>query len=676
MAVKMDEGQLLAALENAEGLADRSGDLGADRSRNLDFYHGKPLGNEVEGRSVAISRDVFEVVEGVKPSLLRIFAGGDEVVRFEPRGPEDEAQAKQETDYINYVCTEKNNWFLVASGWFHDALVQKVGYVKAYHDESDDLTKETYRNLSDDEFALLGQSLGDEAKSIAHEAQEIIAPDMIRTVHHVQIERTKKTGQVRICNLAPESVRVSHTATSVSTQDLDFIEHREYKTISELRLAGFDVADDLSDSGSDGQDWEAETRDQYSILRQSEGDESDPSMRRVLVREAWMRVDFDGDGKAELRHVVVVGDTFLVNEEADFIPIAAITPVILPHQHTGLCPADAVLDIQIINTLLLRGGLDNLYLRNNGRYAVDQARVNLDDMLVSRPGGIVRTSGDPQSAIFPLQHPTNAADALQMMEMMAASRETRTGITRYNQGLDADSLNKTATGVSNIMQAAQQRIELIARTFAETGVKDLFRIVHAITLKHARQQEIVRIRNEWTPVDPRSWVKRQDLSTSVGLGTGMKEQQAMMLLQIIGNAAAMGVTTPDRVYNAFKRAFQALGYKNAEEFLADPSKQPPQQPPPDPKVELEKAKLQFEQQKTQMEMQAEAQRSQMQMQLEQQQAAARAQFDQWKAQMEAQTQMEIARMRAEMEQQTKIEIARINAHAKVISGPREPSTQG
>src|SRR5690606_29982548 len=188
-------------------------------------------------------------------------------------------------------------------------------------------------------------------KIVAHEAQQIVGPDMVQVVHHVQLERTKKIGQVRICNIAPESVRVDHNATSVSTQDLDFIEHREFKTLSELRLAGFDVADDISDSGEDGQDWESEARDEYGILRNSEGDESDPSMRRDLVREAWMRVGFDGDGKAELRQLVGVGDTFLLNEETDIVPIAAITPVVLPHQHNGLCPADAVLDIQIINTL-------------------------------------------------------------------------------------------------------------------------------------------------------------------------------------------------------------------------------------------------------------------------------------------------------------------------------------
>lgn len=636
---------IVAAIEQYESLAETHGTLSDDRAKALDHYLGNPLGNEVDGRSQVVSRDVWDTVEWIKPQIADIFCGGDDVINFTPRGPEDVKAAEQETEFVNYVITQKNNWFETWYGWSHDALLQKVGYVKAYWDDSEDRTKETYKGLTDDEATLLLED--QEIEPVSAERSEL--------GWDITVERVKKYGCVKLVNVAPENVFVDANARNLNLQDqsCNFSEHRERKTLSQLRLEGFDVDDDIADSGSDTNTYE-DSRRNGGITRDDEGQEADPSMRKVLVRECWIRYDDDNDGKAELRHVVLVGTTVLLNEEADHTLLVALCPTPLPHQHTGLSVADAVSDLQLIKTALFRGSLDNLYLANNGRYAVDQSSVNLDDMLVSRPGGIVRVNGAPGQSIFPLTHPTRGDLAVPMMEYIDRIAQKRTGVNEQSQGLDPNVL-QTATHSAQIATAAMQRIKFIARIFAETGVKSLFQIVHALTLKHSRQVEMMRLRNQWIPVDPRQWVKRADMQISVGLGAGDKQQQIVFLEGVLQKqvmALQAGLTSPPKIYNALKRLTQAGGFKDPNEFWDDPSTQPPRPPAgPSPELLKEQAKaqgqLQLEQMKGQTTMQVEAQRAQ----LKQQELQANLQLQASNDARDSEREMMRAQMDAQLEQQ-------------------------
>lgn len=622
--MKMDDEKLIGVIEDHEGSAETHGDLAEDRADALDYYLGEPMGNEVEGRSQVISRQVWDVVEWIKPQLADIFCGGEEVVSFAARGPNDMKAAEQETDYINYVVTQKNAWFEVFYSWCHDALIQKNGYVKAYWDDGVDTITETYRGLTDDEMALLMQSPDMEVV----EQEEMIAVDMltgeqVRT-HNVKLKRSKPLNITRIEPLAPEYVLVSQNSKGLSLQDptLDFCEHREYKTISSLREAGFDVEDDIVDSGDGTGDWEADLRDEHSPFHDLDRDGAggDPSMRRVKVRECWVRVDYDGDGIAELRHVIVVGREILLNEDCDMVPIVALCPTPLAHRHYGLSVADAVMDLQRIQTALLRGALDNQYLANNGRYGINQTAVNLDDMLDSRAGGVVRVDGEPGANIFPLTHPTNGAQVVPMMEYMDKIAQRRTGVSEQSMGLNPNALNNQAGAQANtaMMTAAQQRIKFIARVFAETGVKNLFLLVHALTLKHSRQQEMVELRGEWVPVDPRQWSKRTDMQVSVGIGAGDKAQQIAFLTQMVQSQISLmqlNLTTPEQIYNSVSRATKLAGYKNPDEFWQNPKDAKPKPPAPDPKMLIEQAKQQADVQKFQAQQQADIQRFQAEQQM-------------------------------------------------------------
>jgi hypothetical protein len=641
----MAETTLVAAIESYESLAETDGGLAEDRTNLLNRYLGKPMGNEVDGRSQVVSRDVWDTVEWIKPQLAEVFCGGDEVINFTPRGPEDVKASEQETEFINYVITQKNNWFEIWNAWSHDALLQRVGYVKVYWDDAEDQSEEKYQGLTDEQLVMLLQD--EEVEPIESERTEM--------GWNVTVQRTNRYGCAKIVNVAPERVRIDANARNLNVNDhsCNFSEHFEQKTLSQLRNEGFKVDDDLSDGGSSGGSTSEDATRLDNGSSDTDNEDADPSMRKVWVRECWIRHDSDGDGRAEMRHVILVGKTVLLDEKGDRSMLVALCPIPLPHKHTGLAVGDAVLDLEFIKTALMRGGLDNLYLGNNGRHAVDETMVNLDDMLVSRPGGLVRTKGPPGNAIMSLTHPTKGDVAVPMMEYIDRVAQKRTGVNEQSQGLDPNVL-QTATHSAQIATAAMQRIKFIARIFAETGVKTLFGLVHELTLKHSRKAEMIRLRNQWVAIDPREWKKRADMQISVGLGAGDKMQQIVFLQGILEKqmiALQGGLTSPPKIYNALKRLTQAGGFKDPNEFWDDPSTHPPKPPAPPPDLLVEQAKgqvaMQLEDKRAQTTMATEQLRGQLKMQ----ELQANLQLQATNDQRDSERETHRAVMEAQLEQQ-------------------------
>ena len=604
----LSDAQLLAAVSAAEqaSASMSQGQLATDRSDAIDRYLGKEYGNERPGRSRVVSRDVADVVEGVLANVIKPFVAGDQVVQFNPRGPEDEDAAQQETDYVNFVALERNNGFVVLASAFKDALLLRNGYIKCGWTKRDDVTIERYEGQADDQLAIL---LSDpDVEVVQHSEypdptfmpppmpapqaiQAGMTPDMPpqQMLHDVVIRRKAPVEYVEMMPVPPDEILISERARTPCVQDVTFIQHRVRKTISEIRQLGYDVPDDITDDDS-GNTLEDYARDRFSFTSEDDDYVNDPSRREVLFKESWIRFDYDNDGIAELRRVCSIGQTVLANDESDLIPIASFTGTLMAHQHLGVSLYDQVKDLAELKTAVLRQYMDNKYLINNTRTVVDVDRVNLDDLLESRPGGIVRANGDPATAVVPLVTPDTGASALQALEYLDSTRENRTGYTRYAQGMDSDSLiNKTATGLMQATNQSQMRLEMISRTIAETGIRDLFRIVHALTLKHANKAEKIRLRNKWVTVDPRTWVRRTDLQISVGLGAGNAEQmfgKLMAMVPLMQQAQAMGLAGPQEAYNLGAELWKSAGFKNPDKFIHPPQIDPqtgqPAVPPPKP----------------------------------------------------------------------------------------------
>jgi len=706
--MKMDTPTLLGVIGQFEqesyGFSD--GILQAQRSYAIDRYLGNPYGDEVEGRSQVVSTDLRDVIEWVLPQCLRVFLSGDQVVKFQPQGPDDEQAAELETNYVNYVILERNDAFNVFSTWFRDALMSKVGYVKTYWQVRSDVKLEEYHGLTDDMLAVLMADKDVEviaqsdypdsgftpppmpAAQAIGMGQGPSSPPPPPMLHDVKVRRIKPMGHVCIDNVPPEEIRVHHSHRTIALNDCVFLQHETRQTVSQLRQYGYLIDDEMANEAGDDR-WTGSieiARDRFADSPELFDDTSslDPATRFLRVRESYLRVDYDGDGVAELRKVCHVGRRILkysdgseANEETDMVPFAAITPIVFPHRHIGIGFDDLTRQVGEVKTQVVRQFLDNLYLSNNGRYAIDVGLVNIDDMLVSRPGGIVRTTGNPAAAIMPLTHPTVGQSALEGLQFVDSWRENSTGVSAYYQGLNADTLNKTATGISQIMTASQGRVEAVTRSFA-SGMKDLFALVHALTLKNATSDEKLKVNGKWATVNPREWVKRTDMAITVGLGSGTREsriQQLGQLMQIQMQGLQLGICNPENVYHTGSKIAEEMGYRNVQDYFTDPSQQPPQPHPPPPEVMAAQIKAQSDQQiagvKAQADQQVEQARAQADMAVQQQKIQTDAQLDLAKHEM----QIKFDDFRHSREQETQIMIAKIKAAAQVQAADITASKQ-
>jgi ribosomal protein L15 len=670
--MNIEDMEIIAQIEAQENIAYGVNDsaLSNDRAEAIDYYLGQPFGNEEEGRSQVVSYDVQDTIESALPQLLKVFVAGDKVVQFDPKGPEDQEAAEQETDYINHVVMEQNEGFKIFYVWFKDALLSKNGYVKVYAEEEEEEEEYEYKGLTDAQLQMLASDEGTEVLEHTGYPDPSVNMDVVYQqammngvdpttvmqpmLHDVKLKVTEKETEIHIENVAPENMMISVEVNGPNLQDAKFVQHREVMQLADIAETFDKPLEYIKSIMSDLRD----TFEEESNARDIYDEEYDRAIesQEALVKDTYIKLD------GERYRVVVLGNTVLYKEKCEYVPFACITPMIMPHRHIGRSYADLTMDIQLIKSTLIRGQLDNMYLANNGRYAISD-RVNLDDMLTSRPGGIVRVEGDPGSGIMPLSHPPLPASSFGMVEYMDSMKEKRTGITAYNQGLDANSLNKTATGVAQIMNASQQRIELVARTFAETGVKELFKLVHYLVRTTLTKPDIIRLRNKWVEVDPREWKARKDLSISVGLGAGNKDQQLTHLMSILNmqkEAIQIGLTSPEKIYNALAKLTQNAGFKNPEEFWVNPANNPQGQEPPkeDPNDKLIQGQLAIEQQKAQSDMALSQQKAQAQLAQEQERSKndiiierekimAQAELEKFKAQLKAETDLAIAQIKAQ-----------------------------
>jgi hypothetical protein len=673
-----DVDRLLNAIDAEEEHSygsDSDGELASERATAVDLYLGRNIAPAPEGRSQVVDRSVYESIQWVKPSLSRIFANGDDVVELPPVGPEDEEGAKQEAQFLNHVLLQKNNWFQIFDTASTDALLTKAGYLYPYIEERRQIEIDTYKGQTPESLAFIMEGKPDIVSQkeypdpdyvepppqpmmqpgpdgqpmpvIGPDGQPVMQPPQpAPMLYDVEIRRTKVDKHFCVKALPPERCKISQSTDTVQiSRGCPYFEYYDFVTISELREMGYKVEDDIADD-ENGDTEEDTARDQYSEQNWADKNQLDPSMRRVKCRWVWIRFDYDEDGIAELQYVVRVGRKMLYRQELSRIPVAVLCADPLPHRHVGLCPADIVADIQQTKTAIIRQGLDNLYLSNNPQKFADGKFVNLDDMLVSRPGGTVRLK---PGAVFGqnfgvMQVPFVFPQAIEGLGYMDHVRETRTGVNNSFQGLDASQLTQLQPGtVNQISSMAAQRTEQIARNFAN-GVEELVSILHEIILKSGHKKEVVQLRGEWVTVDPSTWRKRTDFRISVGFAAGNKDAQITRLM-MIGNMqkeAMMGglpIVTPENVYETMNELIKASDLQAPGRFLTHPSKAPQKGPPqPDPTV------VAIEQMKSQSAEKIKG----AEIQSEQAVTQAKLEVDKYKADLASQTQLAIEQMKAQV----------------------------
>ena len=535
--------------------------------------------------------------------------------------------ADQATAYLNHVFYKENNGFKLLYNFFKDALIEKNGFLKVYYDESQKLEHETYKNLTsqeydalletDDEIEIIEKEeiedtkLKEQNELILEQAEQTIAdPAQLEIIKsqlpkpilcNVKLKRISQNGSIKVESVTPDEFLISRNATTI--EDADFIAHRVHMTRSDIIQMGFSPEQVMELPKAEQDVFNTEemvgTRDidSYPI-----NVASDRSTEKVEIYECYIRYDYDKDGIAELRKIISAGadgSHILENMPCDSMPFVSVTPIPMPHRFYGRSVSELVEDIQLMKSTVMRQLLDNMYLTNNNRVAVMDGMVNMDDLLTSRPGGVVRTKQQPNQVMQPIQAQPISQQAFPLLEYLDTVREVRTGVTKYNQGLDSDSLNKTATGISAIMNQTQMRAELIARIFAETGVKDLFRKMFELSVKYQDKEKIIQLNNQYIPVMPTEWKNRFNITIQVGLGTGTKEQQLIILNNILDKQLQafnlqgqreFPMVSLKNIYNTLSKIVENAGLKTVDSYFINPDlgRQFVTPPPPPPVTPIEK----------------------------------------------------------------------------------------
>lgn len=737
----LDEDEILAVLrayrEDAANYADDT--LGPDRERAYTYYEGQVLNDDgtpealEPGRSGTVVREVADIVHTMLPGIIRIFAGGDRVVDYEPNRAEDVPQAEQATDYIQYlVNADGNNWFATLYDAVHDALLKKIGVIKWTFEDSHKVEEFDYTGLtllqfmqlaSDPEIEILEQkTVEDDTATLAppggggappgaplpdpmqpsapggpppagagppapvarrdllssappspaglnspamggltgqpglgpgaapgagglspspvpatppglspagqggppgafpepsaSSAPELFAPGAPMPLTDCRVRRTRQKRVLRVMAVPPEEFLIAREARDILTSR--YVAHRTTPTVSDLIERGYDremVEEHASpDAEARNSVRSSEARQRNPGLRDGDPDGGpDISTWRVPHTEQWVRLDADGDGVAELHRICTVGENSeeIATDEIDAeAPFAILSAVRLPHAAIGYSIADQTIDLQDIKTSVLRSILDSLAQSIFPRTVVVENAVTMDDVLNNEVGAIIRAQAP--GMVQPLAEPFIGQQALQVMQYLDEMRAQRTGISRQSQGLDANVLQSTTkTAVSASVEAQQDRVELIARTFAELGIKDVFRGLLRYVIRHQDKARVVRLRNQWVSVDPRWWDAEMDVSVNVGLGRGTDEtrmaflatigQKQEQVLQMLGPDNAL--VSIGQIRETYAEMLRIAGFKNVDRFfkVVTPeqeqmlSKQMSQNKPPDPnqllaQVEGEKTK--------------------------------------------------------------------------------------
>jgi hypothetical protein len=597
--------------------------ISPQRATAGEYYKGEPFGNEEEGRSQVVSMDVRDTVQAIMPSIMRVFFSAANVVEFAPNGPEDVQSAEQATEYVNYCLTRDNNLFEVCYSSFKDALVRKNGIVKLWWDEDKSVETINYTGLDEQAFTVLVSDPDVELRDIEVQMSEmqVETPDEMMVsappaTYSCTAVRTTTKGRIAVASVPPEEFLIDRQAKSL--EDAQFVGHRRYVTVSDLVKMGYELEEieDLGYETTEDFNGNEEAFDRNPDATILGAGRTDLASRKIEYIEAYLYVDMDGDGIAELRRVCVGGNAYRVlhNEPCDHIPFVSFCPDPEPHTFFGISVADVVMDIQLIKSNILRNMLDSLAQAIHPRTAVVEGQVNIEDVMNTEVGGIIRMRAP--GMVQPFATPFVGQAAFPMLQYMDELRENRTGISKAAAGLDANALqSSTRAAVAATVTAAQQHIELICRIFAETGMKPLFKKALHLLTTYQDAPRMVRLRNQFVPIDPRVWNAGMDVIVNVALGVGTNEEKMAFLAQVAqkqemliqqGGVENNPLVDLSQYRNTLAQMLALAGYKDPNMFFKDPATQPPPPPPPPPPPSPEEILAQVQAQAIQADIQKKA----------------------------------------------------------------------
>jgi hypothetical protein len=645
-----------------------------DRAKALDYYLGdmdKYVPPEVN-RSKVVSRDVADTMGWMLPGIIRVFTASDRMAVAEPVGEEDVQFAKQATDGLNYVFWKDNKGYEIVYSATWDALLVGNGIIKTYYDETPVYTTSFHSGLTDDQRAqlLMGDDEGEAPEVLAQSEKPTVDPMTGEQIvlYDLKIKRKKADGKFVVEAIPPEQFLIHEDA--ITTDDAAFTAHWERKMRSDLVEMGYDKDDVAAIPAAGRNETPEETARRESV---SPTDSADKTTELVDYYECFIRIDVDDDGEAELVRVCFGGgkDGKLLHWETweDENPFDDIPCEPIPHRWSARSVADETMDVQEIKTVLSRQGLNNLYATNNPQRHVAGKVENPDELTNPTFGGIVFSAAG--TTIVPLEVPFVANHVFEAMAQQDEVIQRRTGVSRQGMALDPETLqHQSATANQNAQDASYSQVEQIARNMAEWGWSKVFRKLLKLLVKHQGPRSLM-MNGKPVQIDPRFWNADMDVTINVGLGTGSRDRDLLHLQGVLATQTglidrfmAAGATDDaidmlPKIVRTMEKMAESAGIRNPEDFypeytqekvasLKGLAKQRAQQP--DPKVEVERAKLEMQEMLAGQKLQMQAQVEQMKMQAKAvaEQSQAQREVMKERAQMEADLQVEVAKMRSEM----------------------------
>jgi hypothetical protein len=642
------------SIRQAVGSFTSGSEMQEQREAAINYYTQQPKGNLFPtGVSKVVTSDTMEIVDSYLAVISELMLSNGKIAKFNPSDPTQTVAAGLASELTNHCIFTKNNGWVELNTWIKGALLFKNSIIRWRWDEQTKTKIEEYENISVLEVdALLSEG---DAEIIEIRVGEGIDPESgEETYEYVSIRKEIDKSKVALENIPPESFMINRDATSIATAN--FVGIQTEMTLSDLREMGFDVDDNIGEGVEASNftfDYESSVRQSINEVQQNfHEDFMGTANREVVVTESWIKVDRDGDGVAELKRFITVGEEILLEEYADSIPLACLNPIEIPHAFYGMSIADATKSATEIKTTITRGMIENVYLSNYGRTLADPNTVDFRALQSPEPHQIIPTNGSPMSSVHTLVPAQLAPSTFSLLEYMNTEKEMATGMTRAAQGVNEklfDSGN-SAGKIAMVEQAAQKRISYVARRFAETGFKDLCKGVYSLILDNS--ESILRDYSYYN-ITPESLMDLENLTVDIDVGANSsantQENMMMMAQQVMPmlyqSPESKGIINPKAPFTIARQLLESMGIDNWVDFIVDPDTEQGQQQKQAAMQEAQQSQEQagkaeqVEQQKIMLQLQkqmADIQKKQADMELD------REKFEYQKTKDAAELQLELA----------------------------------
>ena len=684
----MDDDEVQSIVKDAldSAISFVESEIAEDRIKSQRYFEGEVDIGQEDGRSKIVATKVRDTIRAIKPSLMRVFLSSENPVEYVPTSQEDVAGAEQATKYAHWKFQQLDGYRLLNDA-IHDALVKKTGVIKIWWEDNKEAEIHSYTNVTEEEMLAI---VNDENVTVLEHSTEVeiemneMGIEIEVPMHSLKISYEKRTGNLQMESVPPEEFIVDRNAKSVD--DAHIVAHRTEMRVSDLVQMGYDFEEisNLSGLSSDDTYTDSEAFERKGYEQDEEEHMADPSMKKVSVTEAYMKIDKEGTGVAIMYKLLLAGgdDKLLECEPYGEVPFAVFEVDPEPHTFFGRSVADLLMNDQDSSTAMLRGMMDNVALTNSPRQGYVQGQVNVDDLMNNEIGGLVRMKS-PQ-ALVDIATPFVAGQVLTAMQYMDDAVEAKSGVSRASMGLDPDALQNTSATAARLQaQQGSAQIEVMARNIAEGGMKRLFKLLLHLMVENSCEETMMRLHGQFQPVDPRTWNTNMDMSVNVGVGTGQEGERHAALSQALqmqmqiwsqyGNGN--GLVTMTGIRNTLGDMLALQGVRNVDRYFN----------PITPEIE----QMLIQQQQQQAQENPQMTDGEALVQAEQYKADKKAEMDMLKAQIDAQKAIAIDdRERDKLDQDliikaaeilgnygTKVDVEQIKAAQQQARYPQESPAQ-